>query len=328
MFKTYQLKTEALQMIVTNAGASVVSLKVKDNKDNWQDVVLGYEEVDTYVTTNDACFGSVVGRHANRIKSGIFELNQKTYQLEKNNGGNNLHSGSKGFHLREWQVESVSDKAITFLMISPDGDQGFPGNMEMRATYQLEGNQVTINYIGLSDQTTLFNPTNHSYFNLSGHQDGNVLDHLLQLPCRYFMPIGEDSVPTGERRSVSGTPMDYLTPKPIETQFDLSNEQLRLGNGLDHHFVLAHEEEAMVLNSPKTGITLEVTTNMPGVQIYTANFVKDVKGKEGVVYQERSGICLETQHCPNSINLPEEKSPILESNQEISYQTKWQFTTN
>lgn len=325
--EVYHLENEHIKLAVTNIGASVTSLCVKDQHGQWVDVVLGFADLTHHQTKNDVCFGSVVGRNANRIKNGEFTLNNVSYQLEKNNGTNNLHSGSAGFHLRYWELVKKSADTLILKIVSPDGDQGFPGNMVMTVEYALKNNDVLIKYSAESDQDSLFNPTNHSYFNLNGHKSGSVLEHSLKLPSHYFMPMDSSSVPTGERRSVINTPMDFLTEKKLASQFDLSDEQLKLGNGYDHHFVLDEGSEPILLSASESGISLSVTTDMPGVQVYTANFVNEVVGKDQALYNERTGVCLETQFCPNAINNPEEVAPIIKKDVPVSYQTIWHFDT-
>lgn len=323
--ETYELKNESIKMTVVNIGASIVSLEVKDRLGKWTDVVLGFSNLEDYQVDNDVCFGSVIGRNANRIKNGTFKLNNRTYQLEKNNGENNLHSGSNGVHLKKWKLEEITSSSLKLKIISSEEEQGFPGKMLMMVEYLLSENSLVINYSGTSTKDSLFNPTNHTYFNLSGHGGGTVVNHCLKLPSHNFMPIGEDSVPLGQRQDVKGTSMDFLVATKLIDGLNLSDEQLKRGNGYDHHFVLDDTDEQVELYSNETGIRLSLTTNMPGVQLYTGNFIQNKKGKDGVIYQKRSGVCLETQFCPNAINNPFEKSPIIEKDQEIVYETKWRF---
>ena len=323
--ETYSLQNSNIRLHVTTAGASLVSLEVKDDKGDWLDIVLGYDDAVTYIEDNAPCFGSVIGRNANRIKGARFSMNHQEYRLACNEGENNLHSGPNGFHLRVWTLKKQTDESLEFVLHSPDLDQGFPGSLIMTVTYRLEGNALSISYQGLSDERTLFNPTNHSYFNLNGHNSGDVHCHYLKISSNDFMPLGSDSIPLGHRESVEGTPFDLREPVLLGEILGNEEEQLKRGTGLDHHFVLEGIEKQVVLSSLESGIEMTVQTDMPGIQVYTGNFLDSVSGKEGAVYQKHSGVCLETQFCPNGINNKKEASPIIEPNQPVCYTSRFAF---
>lgn len=323
----FEIENEFIQLKLTNVGASVVDLKVKDKQNNWQDVVLGFEKPESYLTENAGSLGSIVGRHANRIKDGRFTLENKDYQLEKNSAGNNLHSGFNRYHTRLWKLEDKTDSKIKFSLFSPDGDQGFPGNLTITVTYTLKEESVVLKYTGISDEATLFNLTNHTYFNLNGHGKGNVLNHELKSPSCYFMPLDENSVPLGSKRSVENSAMDFLETKSIQEQFDFSDEQVAIGKGYDHYFFLDDLKDLVTIYSPETGIQMTSQTNLPGYQLYTANYLDNLKGKQGAVYQEQSAFCIETQYCPNGINIPGlNQSPVIEKDVLTEYETIWEFT--
>lgn len=323
--ETYSLQNSYIRLRVTTAGASLMSLEVKDDKDDWVDVVLGYDNPRTYIDDNAPCFGSTIGRNANRIKGASFKIDEQEYQLPRNEGDNNLHSGPNGYHVRIWELKNQTEESLTFALHSPHLDQGFPGELDMTVTYGIVNNTLSISYQGLSDKATLFNPTNHSYFNLNGHNSGDIYQHSLQIPSDYFMPLGLDSVPLGYREAVLGTPFDVRQPVFIGEILAKKNEQLRIGTGLDHHFVLEDTEKCVILSASKTGIEMTVQTDMPGVQIYTGNFLDTIDGKKGAMYHKHSGVCLETQFCPNGMNNEGEVSPLVEPNNQVHYTSRFTF---
>ena len=327
----YTLKNEkGIQLTVSNLGAVLTNLFVPDKNGVLQDVVLGFDSLNGYLTNDNSYLGATVGRNANRIEEGTFELAGKVYQLAKNEAGGNLHGGAEGYQLRVWTEKSVDEveNAVTFSLNSPDGDQGFPGNLDLAVTYQLTNDGVTIQYHGKADQTTIFNPTNHSYFNLNGHQSGSVLNHQLTLASDVYTPLKESyAVPTGELASVANTAMDFRNGKTIGLEIDKKEPQLLLGNGYDHNFMLSKEQFATVIGD-QSGIVMQASTNLPAVQLYTANFVNEAHGKQGVHYQARDGFCLETQFVPNAMNLPTFQQPVLEAGQAATYWTSYDFTVN
>ena len=296
-----------LEADVTDYGATLVSLRYPDQNGKVRDLVLGYDSVLGY-ETGSCYFGATVGRNANRIRGAVFDLNGQEYHLSANEGRNNLHSGPNGYSFRLWQIREAEQKenAITFHLSSPDGDQGFPGNLEASVTYELTGDgALKIHYEAVSDQSTLINMTNHGYFNLNGHDSGNVLNQWMELEAEYYTPVcASSALPTGEIREVAGTPFDFRRPKKIGQEIEDGDIQIGRAGGYDHNFVIdgvsGALRKAASAFSEESGIAMEVWTDLPCVQFYTANFVEGQKGKEGAVYGKRSGFCLETQYFPNS----------------------------
>lgn len=316
-------------MEVTDFGATLYALLVPDREGNLCDVVLAYDEPAGYEGPAKTFFGSTVGRHANRIGDGKFTLNGKTYELTINNGPNNLHSGLDFYSFRIWKVKETTENSITFSLHSPDGDQGFPGALDIDVTYTLtDENEVKIDYYGVPDQDTIINLTNHSYFNLDGHASGNVLEHEVWMDADSFTRADQYSLPTGEYVSVEGTPMDFRTRKTVGRDIDAQYEAVIFGHGYDHNWVLNNNgklAKVAELSSKTSGIQMEVHTDLPGVQIYTANFVIDEKGKGGVIYQPRQGICFETQYFPDAINHDNFPSPVCKAGEEYRTTTIYKF---
>ena len=320
----YTISCGQISASVTNYGASLVSVLVPDRDGKLADVVLGYDDANGY-RTGDAFLGAVVGRNCNRIKDARFPRNGKTVQLAPNEGSNSLYSGPDCFHLRMWDVVSVSDSAITLALYSPNGDQGFPGNADIRVTYALEpGGILKISYDALCDKDTVFNMTNHSYFNLAGHdQTDAAMDQILTLPGRFFNPDDAESIPTGLLQDVAGTPMDFRTPKPIGRDINADFEPLHLQGGFDHNWEV-FTAPCAILEDPRSGRTMAVKTDCPGLQVYSANYTDGV-GKEGIRYGRRSGVALETQFYPDSVNHPEWKQPVTKAGQIYSSVTCYCF---
>ncbi|MBQ7415415.1 MAG: galactose mutarotase [Oscillospiraceae bacterium] len=321
----YTITCGALTAKVTDFGATLVSLLVPDRSGRKADVVLGYDDAAGYYS-GWAFLGATVGRNANRIKGGRFCLNGKTVQLTAFERVNNLHSGFDFFHRRMWQAERVSENSITFRLSSPSGDQGFPGNATIRVTYTLEyPSSLRICYNAISDADTVFNLTNHSYFNLAGHDHPEkAMSQTLMLPARHFTPSDAQSIPTGEVRGVDGTPMDFRKPKPLGQDIDAAYEALKLQDGYDHNFEVFCAPCA-ILSDPESGRTMAVTTDCPGVQLYTANGTKET-GKGGIRYSRRSGVCLETQFYPDAVNHPEWKQPFTKANTPYHSETVFRFS--
>ena len=323
----YTTRNDAgFELSVTDFGATLVSLCVpKDGKA--VDVVLGYDDVGGYEDAPGYTFGATVGRSANRIGGASFELNGKTYQLAKNDGDNNLHSGLDFYHQRLWQVAETGERSITFALHSPDGDQGYPAALDIRVTYTLLADGVAIDYEAIPDGDTLINLTNHSYFNLNGHDSGDMLGHLLQMNAAAFTPADATSIPTGEIRPVDGTPMDFRTPKPIGRHIDADYEPLVLGSGYDHNWCLNGDgfRKFATLTGDKTGLTMAVYTDLPGVQVYTSNFLTEETGKNGAVYRRRQGVCFETQHYPDAIHHANFPSPVCPANHPWRSRTEYRF---
>lgn len=318
-------------MSVSDLGASLVSVCVPDKNGKQRDVVLGYENAEGYLK-NGCFFGATIGRNGNRIDQAKFSIDGREYQLVQNEFENNLHSGPDGFDRMLWEVKAIDEEkcAITFRHFSPDGEKGFPGNFDICVTYTLTTeNAVEIHYEGTTDADTVANMTNHTYFNLGGHDSGSVMEHLLCMRADYFTPVREKSIPTGEICSVKGTPMDFTTEKSMGKEIDAEYEQLKLTGGYDHNYVLDKEPGAYKAFAtachPGTGIAMEVSTDCPGVQFYAGNFIEECRGKEGVTYRKRHGFCLETQFYPNAVNEPGFPSPILKKGEKYDSVTAYRF---
>jgi len=317
----YTICGGGLRAELTDYGANLVRLYVPDRNGEYADVVLGYDDAVGYA--NDMfCIGATVGRNSNRVRGGQFQLNGKTIVLSQNDGPNNLHSGPDFFHQRFWQVEDCQEDHIIFRLDSPDGDQGFPGNATIRLSFTLKTpGTLQICYEAVSDQDTVFNMTNHSYFNLAGHQNPEKpMSHVLMIPSNRFLVSDSSCMTTGEIRSVDGTPMDFRTPKPLSRDIDVDYESLHPMGGYDHCFVT---EEAMCakLLEPESGRCLQVYTDAPGVHLFCGNDL-DLTGKDNALYPPRSGICLETEFFPDGVNHPDWPQPIVKAG------ALWQSTTS
>jgi aldose 1-epimerase len=324
-----------MKVSFTNFGANIVSIIVPDAKGNFDDVNLGFENLAGY-EENPPGFGSFIGRHANRIGDAKFELNGKVYELDKNDGKNNLHGGFVGYNKFMYETEVYEDDdiaSIEFSRLSPHMEQGFPGNLDVSVTYSLtETNELVIEYLAVSDRDTIVNLTNHAYFNLGGHNSGSILDHKVLIKANQFTPTTPDLIPTGEIRDVTGTPMDFRTLKTIGQDIDADYEPLVLAGGYDHNFVLdisgTQVEKVAELIDDKTGRKMEVFTDLPGIQLYTANMLGPVKNsKDGAVYEKRYGVCFESQFFPNSINTENFSSCMLKAGKEFDSVTIYKFST-
>ena len=322
----YTLRFGGLEAQITDLGATVYRLYAPDAAGKMADVVLGFDKPEDYIESG-TFFGTVVGRNSNRTKEGKFILNGKAYQMGVNDGKNNLHSGPDYFKNRLWNVESVTDRSICLSLFSPDGDQGFPGNANIRVTYTLEENStLAVTYDAICDQDTVFNLTNHSYFNLCGHEKPEkAMDMLLCMPARFFTAADSESIPTGECRPVDGTPMDFRTPKPIGRDIHKDYDALLLQGGYDHNFD-AGINPCAILSDPVSGRTMTVITDCPGIQFYSGNFLKGEIGKDGISYSRRGGICLETQYFPNALNEPTWPQPITKAGDAYHSETKFIFS--
>jgi aldose 1-epimerase len=318
---------------ITNFGATITSINVPDKKGHYDNVVLGFKNPEDYKTKGHHHFGGVIGRFANRIKEGKFSLDGKDYTLAQNNGENHLHGGNKGFDKVVWSVdEPPTGNSITFKHVSPDNDEGYPGKLEVKVRYTLnDKNEISIKYEAKSDKATPVNLTNHSYFNLNGGGKGTIANHLIRVNASKYTPVDEGSIPTGIER-VEGTELDFKKPKFVgKILNNYSNKQLAIvGGGLDHNFVIDNPSPdkklhvAAHLIEPESGRLLEVKTTEPGVQVYTGN---GLDGGPDNSYQARhTGICLETQHYPDSVNRPEFPSVILEPGKLYSSETVYGFS--
>lgn len=321
----YTITDGRLTAEISDHGATLVKLLVPDSKGNLADVVLGFDTPDEY-TASGAFIGATVGRNANRVGGARFAMKGKTYQLDANdNGVNNLHSGLNLYKDRLWQVITHTVDSIKLRLDSPDGDQGFPGNAVIYVTYTLENSDLRITYDATCDQDTVFNMTNHAYFNLAGHDNPELaMDQILQMNATFFNAADALSIPTGELRKVDGTPMDFRTPKAIGRDLDQDYDALRLQSGYDHNFE-ARGEVCATLCDPVSGRVMEVLTDCPGVQFYCGNFLADETGKGGVSYCRRGGICLETQFFPDSVNHPEWKQPFTKAGEPYHSVTTYRF---
>lgn len=298
---------------IINYGASITSFIVEDKEGNLKDIVLGYDNLLDYQEGKKS-IGVTVGRHANRIKGASFKLNGEVYKLNPNIGEHQLHGGETGFQKRVWDYE-VKENSMVFKYTSGDGEEGYPGECTLEVEFILnDENELHINYRGTTDKDTLLNPTNHSYFNLNGHNSGDVLNHKLQVNAEEYLPIDESSIPLGYKEKVKGTDFDLNTSKRIGDIIVSQDKQIVGVNGLDHTFCLDERKElklASTLYNDDNSIGLFTYTDLPGIQVYIGNFLGKVEGKQGAIYENYSGICLETQYYPNSINVEEFESPIL-----------------
>jgi len=327
--EVYSLTDDKIEVRVITYGGIIVSLRAPDRKGKLDDVVLGVDSVEKYVTQT-AHFGGLIGRYANRIAHGTFELDGHTYHIPKNDGDNALHGGTRGFDKVVWAAKQIPD-GIELTYVSKDGEQGFPGTLATTVRYTLTGEALRIEYSAITDKDTVLNLTNHSYFNLKGQGNGDVLGHVLKIDASRFTPVDANLIPTGELKSVEGTPLDFRTPHALGERIDADDPQLRLGHGYDHNFVVDHEPnqlaEAAEMYEPTTGRILRVLTTEPGVQLYTGNFLDGtITGKEGRVYNRRYAFCLETQHFPDSPNHPSFPTTELKPGQEFHSVTVFQFS--
>ena len=330
----YTLKNSTnVRVQIMTYGGTVVSLQVPDRDGILGDIVLGYDTLDGYLK-NSPYFGSLIGRYGNRIGKGRFSLDGKQYQLPKNNGENTLHGGIKGFDKVVWkatEVRSNDEVGLSLTYLSKDGEEGFPGNLSVKVVYTLtNNNELRIDYSGATDKTTVVNLTHHSYFNLAG--EGSILQHELMMNAEQFTPVDAGLIPTGELRNVKGTPMDFTQPTAIGARIDQQDEQLILGKGYDHNWVLKTNKTgnlslAARVYEPRSGRVMEVSTTEPGLQFYTGNFLDGtITGKGGQVYKQRSGFCLETQHFPDSPNQPRFPSTVLKPGQQYASSTNYKFS--
>ena len=323
-------------MDITNFGAAVVSLKVPDRHGKTDDVVLGYDDLDGYLH-DKSYFGATVGRYANRIAHGKFTLNGTTYTLAKNDRENHLHGGVRGFNKVVWEAKDVSTAGAAALQLnylSKDGEEGYPGNLSVQVTYKLtSNNELKIDYAATTDKDTVLNLTHHSYFNLAGQGKGDILQHQLLLHASRFTPVDATLIPTGEIRSVKGTPLDFASATAIGSRIGQDDEQLKLGHGYDHNFGLDGGTEcapvlAAQVYEPSSGRVMEVWTTQPGVQFYSGNFLDDtIRGKSGSTYPRRAAFCLETQHFPDSPNKPNYPSTVLKPGSQFRSSTTYKFSS-
>ena len=327
----FTITSPDVEMRVTSYGARVVSLATKDRDGKMGGIVLGYDNVDDYVKDTTTYFGSVPGRYANRIAKGKFTLDGQSYQLPINNPPNSLHGGTDGFASRNWQGKPVVD-GVEFTLVSPNGDQGYPGKLTAHVRYLLRGNTLRIEYSAITDAPTVVNLTNHAYFNLAGDGHGTILDQRLTIDADKYTPIDPTSIPLGPLAPVEGTPFDFRTPHTIGSRINDDNQQLKNGSGYDHNFVLRGKwgdlRPAARVYDPSTGRALSISTTEPGVQFYSGNFLNGtLPNRNGGKYEKHAGLCLETQHFPDSPNEPSYPTTVLKPGDMYRSITTWTFTT-
>lgn len=326
------INSNGAEATVINYGAKIVSLSVPDREGHLTDVVLGHNNLDEYLNSEEPFFGAVCGRTGNRIANGRFTLDGVTYQLAINNGPNNLHGGLKGFNAVVWDANQIDNQTLELTYLSKDGEEGFPGNLNVKMIYKLtDDNTFEISYEATTDKTTILNLTNHSYFNLSGEGNSSVNDHSLIIHASSYLPTDNTLIPCGEPEKVKDSPFDFMTTHTIGERIDEDLEQLHFGKGYDHNFVLDKKEGELSLaiecSSPKSGIEMKIYTTEPGVQMYTSNWMSgNFEGKHGHRYPARSAVCFETQHFPDSINNPEYPSVVLRSDEIFKSKTVYAFS--
>ncbi|MDF7826785.1 galactose mutarotase [Pontiellaceae bacterium B12227] len=334
-FQLYTLKNKAGATVkLTNYGARITSVVVPDRDGKLADVVLGYDEVDDYINASKRpYFGATLGRSAGRISKGRFTIDGREYTLATNNGGNHLHGGMVGFDKVVWDAEIAGPHAVKMSHLSPDGEEGYPGNLQVTVIFTLtNANELRIDYHAVTDQTTLVNLSNHSYFNLKGEGMGDILEHELTILAKQIVPLTDNKVPSGQLLPVSGTPFDFTAVKPIGRDIEARHEQLVLGKGYDHHFVFDEQSASEPLRlaevyEPVSGRVLEVRTTAPGMQLYTANFLDgSLTGKSGKPYVKWGALCLETQGYPDSVNHEAFPNSILSPGEVYESTTVYKFS--
>ncbi len=316
---------------ITNYGGRVVTLKVPDRSGNIADIVLGFDNLDGYLKDNPY-FGALIGRYGNRIGNAQFTLDGVVYHLARNDGNNSLHGGTRGFDKVVWTARQQGDNALQLNYLSKDGEEGYPGNLNVTVVYTLTGkNELQIDYTATTDKDTVLNLTNHSYFNLAGQGNGNILQHQVRIDADRFTPVDAGLIPTGELKPVQGTPFDFTTATAIGARINADNEQIRLAHGYDDNFVLrgpaGQPKTAAEVYEPTTGRVMAVSTTQPGLQFYTGNFLDgSIRGKQGKVYNFRDAFCMETQHFPDSPNKPQFPTTVLKSGETFRSHTIYKFS--
>lgn len=322
-----------LKLKITNYGGIIVSLIIPDREGLMKDIVLGYNQLESYLG-DSPYFGALIGRYGNRIGQARFTLNGQEYKLAENEGENNLHGGNRGFDKVVWDAQALMGDdyvGVKLSYLSKDGEEGFPGDLNVIVNYLLtNNNQLEIDYLATTDKTTIINLTNHSYFNLAGEGSGDILDHELMVNADSFTPVNEKLIPTGEIASVSGTPLDFRMPTVIGARIDSNDKQLELAGGYDHNWVINREDDLLTLAAtvyePGCGRFMEVLTTEPGIQFYSGNFLNGLIGKTGKPYNFRHGLCLETQHFPDTPNKPDFPSVVLQPGEEYRTKTVFRFS--
>jgi aldose 1-epimerase len=327
----FSLKSGEMDVRVTGYGAKLVSVRTPDRNGKVADIVLGFDNIDDYLTGKEPHLGSVVGRFGNRIALGKFAIDGNTYQIPINNGPNALHGGPKGFDKYVWDAQEIPN-GVEFTLVSPDGDMGFPGKLTAKARYTLAGNTLRIDYSASADKPTVVNLTNHAYFNLHGDDQGNVLDQVMEIHADSFTPVDSGLIPTGALQPVANTPLDFRKAQAIGTRIDDAFEQMKLAGGYDHNFVVNGEagrlRVAAIATDPVSGRRITVETTEPGVQFYSGNFLNGMfTGRHGKKYEKHTGFCLETQHFPDSPNHANFPSTLLRPGETMRSTTTFKFDT-
>lgn len=325
--------TQGCEVAVTNYGGAIVAIMMPDRDGNMANIIQGHDNIEDVIHSPEPYLSTLVGRYANRIAKGRFQLNGKEYNLYINNGPNSLHGGKKGFNAKVWDATMISSHAIVLKYTSPYGEEGYRGELTVWVAYSLtEDNELVIKYSAKTNKKTIINLTSHGFFSLAGI--GNPTDSIEGLECEinadFFLPIDSTSIPTGEILKVSGTPFDFRRPKPLGRDIDADDEQIRHGAGYDHCFVLNKKEEgelsfAARVKEPVTGRTMEVWTTEPGMQLYTDNWADGYKGQHGATFPRRSAVCFEAQHFPDSPNRPYFPSVVLSPGEEYKQKTVYKF---
>jgi aldose 1-epimerase len=326
----YTLQSETLTIKIIEYGGIIVSVEAPDRQGRFEDVVLGFDRLDPYIS-NPAYFGAIIGRYANRIADARFALHGREYRLARNDSKNSLHGGLRGFDKRCWAAQEVED-GIRLTYTSADQEEGYPGNLEAQVTYTVASNELGISYSARTDRDTVINLTNHAYFNLAGHASGDILGHELQLESDFFTPCDKDQIPTAVLQPVEGTAFDFRQQRLVGERIMERNEQLRIGQGYDHNWVLRSQASRLRLATrlcdPKSGRALEVLTTEPGIQFYSGNLLDGtLVGKHGGRYRKHAALCLETQHFPNSPNTPQFPSTELKAGEQFASETVYRFLT-
>lgn len=317
------MKNEQLEVVVSNYGCTIIKVIMADKNGHKDDVVLGYDDFTQYQTL-DAYLGALVGRVANRIKAGQFRLNGQDYHLAVNNGPNHLHGGIKGFSYQVFDYTIEDEYTLKLHYLSKDGEEGYPGDLDLTVIYTLKDDTLTAHYQATSSADTLINITNHSYFNLSGHKE-NIYQHTLQIHASQFACVDSDGLTTGELKDVEGTPFDFRQPALIGERVEQDDEQLKIGKGFDHPFLFDTQSNQVILTHEPTGRQLIVSTTLPQAQIYTANYLDGRLGKYGERYYARDAVCIETQNMPDAIHLEEHPTTLLKKGETYDEITSYQF---
>ena len=329
----FLLENQNLKVFVTNYGARIVSLVVRDKFNQNLDVVLGFKSIDDYLKANEPYHGATIGRYANRISKGVFLLDGKKYNLPINNGINHLHGGPKGFHNKIWSIVSFDKEKIIMTLNSEDGEMGYPGNLDVELTYQIVDNQLEISYKATTDKKTPINLTNHSFFNLAGEGSGTINNHILKLNSDFYTPVDSTLIPVGEKRLVDDSPFDFRKPKAIGSEINSSDDQIVYGGGYDHNFILNKTVQdtlshAATVFEPNRGVKMDIFTTEPAIQFYGGNFMdgSDV-GKYGKKFLYRESFALETQHYPDSPNNQDFPNVYLSPSETYKSTSIYRFTS-